>query len=671
MPINTKKRSIYRRPKNIDLTPYQPPHPDEAPTISIVTPTAASTVIGNVLLSADVADDVGVAGVQFKVDGVNVGSEITTAPFQYTWNSALVADGAHNISGVVRDSIGQLTTSASVAVTVDNLVTLPDVIVTSVSYSAGVFTSVVQNTGSVATPSPHVIGVAYLVDGVQRTWGSVPGTLAAGASVTVGTNGGSYTIPDGDHVITAVADDINRFAESNETNNTLSANVTISSGTVIDDPAIKWYPGHYVKLEPWQVISGSALKKTGANSIGTVIGTAANNYKDGELYLIPALRGIKWPFAWGEMETSATVGNWAEWTTIAYLMQELYKFSIANPDRPRPRIMLAIGMKGGGVGQILPYDMRGLKVGSTTLYQYAWKHSGGGWYPKLWDATVQSRLNTFLQKLAAYVIPGMDGKTLDASDFLCMMSTLESATEAVGEFGYDGGSLATYEDGLREFCNKMKTNFPKTPVTFSLNYARPFIHKCITGISASPWTGIIAKKIGINTPNGNTAAGLITNSIPPTGYPGILRYFAIADLNIGSGQTETYAGKVLLNPEVQGDDYYATDGYDARQRVKTEALKASPNWAYIDAQYDFPSYESIYIRQRDYLKANYIVWQRTQPFWDQGTTYKENLKLAGGTTVNHEFPGARPKVTDFLKTNTAINSNVAGGLATIKPTNMT
>ena len=45
---------------------------------------------------------------------------------------------------------------------------------------------------------------------------AVSGPLAAGASVTIGTNGGPYTIPNGPHTITAFADDVNRFAESNE-----------------------------------------------------------------------------------------------------------------------------------------------------------------------------------------------------------------------------------------------------------------------------------------------------------------------------------------------------------------------------------------------------------------------------------------------------------------------
>ena len=108
---------------------------------------------------------------------------------------------------------------------------LPDVIVTALSYSNGSFTATVKNQGSVAVSSGTTIGVGYFVNGTQRTWGSVLGPLAAGASVNIGTQGGSYTIPSGTHTIMAYVDDVNRFAESNENNNQLSQSITIGTAT--------------------------------------------------------------------------------------------------------------------------------------------------------------------------------------------------------------------------------------------------------------------------------------------------------------------------------------------------------------------------------------------------------------------------------------------------------
>jgi len=105
---------------------------------------------------------------------------------------------------------------------------LPDVIVTSLSYASGAFTSTVKNQGTAATPAGIAIGVGYSVDGVFRTWGGsgVP-PIAAGASLTIYTDGGLYTIPKDPHTITADVDDVNRFAESDETNNKLSRSITV------------------------------------------------------------------------------------------------------------------------------------------------------------------------------------------------------------------------------------------------------------------------------------------------------------------------------------------------------------------------------------------------------------------------------------------------------------
>lgn len=112
---------------------------------------------------------------------------------------------------------------------------LPDVVVDSVTASpaspvAGqqvTFSAVVRNIGATATPSGVVIGVGYLVDGAQVTFGTVNGPLAAGAAVTVGTTSSAWTATAGNHTITAVADDINRFAEASETNNSRAISLSV------------------------------------------------------------------------------------------------------------------------------------------------------------------------------------------------------------------------------------------------------------------------------------------------------------------------------------------------------------------------------------------------------------------------------------------------------------
>ena len=47
---------------------------------------------------------------------------MTAAPFQKSWNTALVANGIHNLTAVARDVAGNITTSAVVGVNVSNVV---------------------------------------------------------------------------------------------------------------------------------------------------------------------------------------------------------------------------------------------------------------------------------------------------------------------------------------------------------------------------------------------------------------------------------------------------------------------------------------------------------------------------------------------------------------------
>ena len=59
-----------------------------APTVSITSPTAGSTVSGSVAIAATAADaGSGMARVEFRADGVLLGTD-TTAPYASTWNAA-------------------------------------------------------------------------------------------------------------------------------------------------------------------------------------------------------------------------------------------------------------------------------------------------------------------------------------------------------------------------------------------------------------------------------------------------------------------------------------------------------------------------------------------------------------------------------------------------------
>jgi Bacterial Ig domain/Purple acid Phosphatase, N-terminal domain/Abnormal spindle-like microcephaly-assoc'd, ASPM-SPD-2-Hydin len=90
------------------------------PTIAVTTPVAGATLTSTVAVSGSATDNVGVAGVQFKLDGVNLGAEVTAAPYAVTWNTTATPDGVHVLSAVARDAAGNVATSGGVSMTVSN-----------------------------------------------------------------------------------------------------------------------------------------------------------------------------------------------------------------------------------------------------------------------------------------------------------------------------------------------------------------------------------------------------------------------------------------------------------------------------------------------------------------------------------------------------------------------
>src|SRR5207245_1260162 len=90
------------------------------PTVSVTAPAAGSTVAGTMTVSASATDNVGVVGVQFKLDGVNLGVEVTSAPYAVSWTTTAASNGQHTLTAVARDAAGNTATSAAVSVTVDN-----------------------------------------------------------------------------------------------------------------------------------------------------------------------------------------------------------------------------------------------------------------------------------------------------------------------------------------------------------------------------------------------------------------------------------------------------------------------------------------------------------------------------------------------------------------------
>ena len=106
------------------------------PTVSITAPAGGATVSGtSVPVTANASDNVGVAGVQFRLDGIDLGVEDGSAPYSIAWDTTVAANGVHSLTALARDAAGNSTLSSAVSVTVNNVDTVPPVI-SSVSASA-------------------------------------------------------------------------------------------------------------------------------------------------------------------------------------------------------------------------------------------------------------------------------------------------------------------------------------------------------------------------------------------------------------------------------------------------------------------------------------------------------------------------------------------------------
>jgi hypothetical protein len=89
-----------------------------APTVSWVAPAANSTVSGSVSCQANATDDVGVSRVEIFVGSKRLVSD-TTAPYNCSWDTTLVANGTQTLTAVAYDAAGNHSQSTR-SVTVNN-----------------------------------------------------------------------------------------------------------------------------------------------------------------------------------------------------------------------------------------------------------------------------------------------------------------------------------------------------------------------------------------------------------------------------------------------------------------------------------------------------------------------------------------------------------------------
>src|SRR5204862_234615 len=134
------------------------------PTVSIASPANGAPVSATVDVTATAADNVGVVGVQFLLDGNLLGAEDTTAPYSVAWNTTTAANGTHTVAARARDASGNVATSAAVTFTVSNDLTPPTVSLTAPANAAPVSGAVTVT--ATAADNIGVAGVQLLLDHV-------------------------------------------------------------------------------------------------------------------------------------------------------------------------------------------------------------------------------------------------------------------------------------------------------------------------------------------------------------------------------------------------------------------------------------------------------------------------------------------------------------------------
>lgn len=191
------------------------------PTAVSITAPSAGTVSGTISVTATASDNVGVFGVQMKLDGVSLGAEDLASPYTTSWNTTTASNGSHTLTAVARDAAGNSTTSTGVVVTVSNGggdVTPPTGVAIT-SPTSGATVSGTINVTATASDNVGVVGVQLKVDNVNTSTEDTtpPSPFTISWNTTASSNGV--------HLLTVLARDA-------AGNTTLSSqvSVTVSNG---------------------------------------------------------------------------------------------------------------------------------------------------------------------------------------------------------------------------------------------------------------------------------------------------------------------------------------------------------------------------------------------------------------------------------------------------------
>ena len=168
-----------------------------APTVQIAAPTAGATLSGVASVNVSATDNVGVAKVEWYLNGALAGSSTTGS---FSWDTTTFVNGSCTLQAKASDAAGNIGSSTTMNVTVQNITladtTAPTVQITSPTGGA----TVVKNTKVYVTSSDNVgvTKVDLLVDGKP---------YATSASAVVVFSWNTLKLAGGSHTLQAVAYD--------------------------------------------------------------------------------------------------------------------------------------------------------------------------------------------------------------------------------------------------------------------------------------------------------------------------------------------------------------------------------------------------------------------------------------------------------------------------------
>lgn len=97
-----------------------PPADTQPPQVTLTNPPPNESVFDQLPLRANASDNVAVVGVQFLVDNVVYGQEVTSAPYEVTFVTTAYPNGNHTFTARARDAAGLSTTAPARTLVISN-----------------------------------------------------------------------------------------------------------------------------------------------------------------------------------------------------------------------------------------------------------------------------------------------------------------------------------------------------------------------------------------------------------------------------------------------------------------------------------------------------------------------------------------------------------------------